>query len=33
VEAANALAAKQLAYQAALASSTQVMNMSLLDYM
>jgi flagellar hook-associated protein 3 FlgL len=33
VEAANALATKQLAYQAALASSTQVMNMSLLDYM
>ncbi|MEW6386761.1 MAG: flagellar hook-associated protein FlgL [Thermodesulfobacteriota bacterium] len=33
VEAANALAAKELAYQAALASSTQVMSLSLLDYM
>lgn len=33
VEAANALAAKQLAYQAALQSSTIVMQMTLLDYL
>lgn len=33
VEAANALAAKQLAYQAALQSSTMVMQLSLLDYL
>jgi flagellar hook-associated protein 3 FlgL len=33
VEAATALATKQLAYQAALESSTQVMSLSLLDYL